>query len=60
MLELKELAVNYGSITALHDVSLKVGKGRYRHVDRRKWCGQIDHAAHCFGIVEDAARQHSL
>ncbi len=27
MLELKELAVNYGSITALHDVSLKVGKG---------------------------------
>jgi branched-chain amino acid transport system ATP-binding protein len=27
MLELKELTVNYGSITALHDVSLKVGKG---------------------------------
>ena len=27
MLEIKDLAVNYGSITALHDVSLKVGKG---------------------------------
>src|SRR5439155_2771570 len=27
MLELKELAVNYGSITALHDISLCVGKG---------------------------------
>ena len=27
MLELKELTVNYGSITAIHDVSLKVGKG---------------------------------
>ena len=27
MLEIKELAVNYGSITALHDVSLNVGKG---------------------------------
>ena len=27
MLEIKELTVNYGSITALHDVSLKVGKG---------------------------------
>ena len=27
MLEVKELAVNYGSITALHDVSLNVAKG---------------------------------
>lgn len=27
MLELKDLAVNYGSITALHDVSLNVAKG---------------------------------
>ena len=27
MLEIKDLAVNYGSITALHDVSLSVGKG---------------------------------
>ncbi len=27
MLEIKDLAVNYGSITALHDVSLNVGKG---------------------------------
>ena len=27
MLELKDLAVNYGSIEALHDVSLNVGKG---------------------------------
>ncbi len=27
MLELKDLAVSYGSITALHDVSLSVGKG---------------------------------
>lgn len=27
MLEIKELAVNYGSITALHDVSLNVAKG---------------------------------
>jgi branched-chain amino acid transport system ATP-binding protein len=27
MLEIKDLAVNYGSITALHDVSLKVAKG---------------------------------
>jgi len=27
MLELKDLAVSYGSITALHDVSLNVGKG---------------------------------
>ncbi|HEY2615329.1 MAG TPA: ABC transporter ATP-binding protein [Chthoniobacterales bacterium] len=27
MLELKDLAVSYGSITALHDVSLRVGKG---------------------------------
>ena len=27
MLELKELAVSYGSITALHDVSLKVNQG---------------------------------
>jgi branched-chain amino acid transport system ATP-binding protein len=27
MLELKDLAVNYGSITALHDVSLTVAKG---------------------------------
>jgi len=27
MLELKDLAVNYGSITALHDVSLSVAKG---------------------------------
>jgi branched-chain amino acid transport system ATP-binding protein len=27
MLEIKDLAVNYGSITALHDVSLKVDKG---------------------------------
>ena len=27
MLELKNLAVSYGSITALHDVSLRVGKG---------------------------------
>jgi branched-chain amino acid transport system ATP-binding protein len=28
MLELKNLAVSYGSITALHDVSLEVGKGQ--------------------------------
>jgi branched-chain amino acid transport system ATP-binding protein len=27
MLEIKDLAVNYGSITALHDVSLSVAKG---------------------------------
>ena len=27
MLEIKDLAVSYGSITALHDVSLKVAKG---------------------------------
>src|SRR5438034_10607649 len=27
MLELKDLAVNYGSINALHDVSLTVAKG---------------------------------
>jgi branched-chain amino acid transport system ATP-binding protein len=27
MLELKDLAVSYGTITALHDVSLRVGKG---------------------------------
>jgi branched-chain amino acid transport system ATP-binding protein len=27
VLELKDLAVSYGSITALHDVSLRVGKG---------------------------------
>jgi branched-chain amino acid transport system ATP-binding protein len=27
MLELKDLSVSYGSITALHDVSLKVGQG---------------------------------
>jgi branched-chain amino acid transport system ATP-binding protein len=27
MLEIKDLAVNYGSITALHDVSLQVAKG---------------------------------
>ena len=27
MLELKDLVVSYGSITALHDVSLRVGKG---------------------------------
>ncbi|MEP6937279.1 MAG: ABC transporter ATP-binding protein [Chthoniobacterales bacterium] len=27
MLELKDLAVSYGSITALHDVSLRVGQG---------------------------------
>ena len=26
MLELKDLAVSYGSITALHDVSLQVGR----------------------------------
>ena len=43
-LRLTDLAVSYGSITALHDVSLRVATGDIVTLDRRQRRGQIDHA----------------
>ena len=48
MLSVKDLDVYYGAIHAIKGISFRCERGRDRHADRRKRCGQNDHAPCCF------------
>ena len=47
MLEIERLAVSYGEVAALRDVSLTINNGRDRHLDRWKRRRQDDDLEDC-------------
>ena len=49
MLACKELTVSYGSVTALHNVSLNVQEGGNRRFAWRKWRREDDPPAYPVG-----------